>query len=78
MRKLLIAAAGAAIACSTAAQAVTVVVFVDPMTGWRDQPLNTREWYCRGVGLVKLERSEPSSSPMLIGGSRTLELEEWR
>ena len=32
MRKHLIGIAGAAVACSSAAQAVTVVVFVDPMT----------------------------------------------
>lgn len=55
----------------------TLKVFVDPMTGFKDQPLTTLEWYCRGVGLVKLERNEPSGSPMLIGGSRTLELEDW-
>ena len=30
------------------------------------------------VGLVKLERHEPSTSPMLVGGSRTLELESWQ
>ncbi|MFG6488786.1 hypothetical protein ACG04R_19025 [Roseateles sp. BYS78W] len=71
-------AAGRFSPCLRVRGSATVRVFVDPMTGWRDQPLNTREWYCRGVGLVKLERSEPSSSPMLIGGSRTLELEEWR
>jgi hypothetical protein len=55
-----------------------VRVFVDAISGYRDQPLTTVEWYCRGVGLVKLERSEPSTSPMLVGGSRTLELESWR
>jgi len=55
----------------------TVRVFVDPISGFKDQPLNSVEWYCRGVGLVKMERTEPSSSPMLLGGSRTLELENW-
>lgn len=56
----------------------TLKVFVDPMTGFKDQPLTTLEWYCRGVGLVKVQRDEPSSSPMLIGGTRTLELEDWK
>lgn len=55
-----------------------VRVFVDAISGYRDQPLTTVEWYCRGVGLVKLERSEPSTSPMLVGGSRVLELESWQ
>lgn len=56
----------------------TVKIFVDPISGFKDQPLTTLEWYCRGVGLVKMERTEPSSSPMLTGGSRTLELEDWQ
>jgi hypothetical protein len=64
--------------CLRVRGSATVRVFVDPISGWRDQPLTTLEWYCRGVGLVKLERSEPSSSPMLVGGSRTLELESWQ
>jgi len=55
-----------------------VRIFVDAISGYSDQPLTTVEWYCRGVGLVKLERSEPSTSPMLVGGSRTLELESWK
>lgn len=56
----------------------TVRVYADPASGWRDLPLTTTEWYCPGVGLVKLERSEPVQSAFLIGGSRTLELEHWQ
>ena len=70
-------AAGTFSPCLRVRGSATVRVFVDPISGFKDQPLNSVEWYCRGVGLVKMERSEPASSPMLVGGSRTLELEAW-
>lgn len=52
--------------------------FVDAMGAWRDSPVTHREWYCRGVGLVRLERDEPSASKLLNGGTVTLELAHWR
>jgi hypothetical protein len=56
----------------------SVRVYADPASGWKDMPLTTTEWYCKGVGLVKLERNEPAQSAFLTGGSRTLELESWQ
>jgi hypothetical protein len=56
----------------------TVRVYADPATGWRDMALLTTEWYCSGVGLVKLERSEPAGTAFLTGGTRTLELTAWK
>jgi hypothetical protein len=56
----------------------SVRVYADPAAGWRDMPLTTLEWYCPGVGLVRLERSEPAKSAFLSGGTRTLELESWQ
>lgn len=53
-------------------------LFVDPVAGWRDLPLVTTEWYCPGAGLVKLRREEMAGSPMLLGGTLTLELQAWR
>ncbi len=55
----------------------SVRIYADPASGWRDMPLTTLEWYCPGVGLVKMSRSEPSSSAFLSGGVRTLELQAW-
>lgn len=52
-------------------------LFVDPVQGWRDVPLVTNEWYCPGVGLVKLTREERAASGFLTGGLITLELNEW-
>ena len=56
----------------------SVRVYADPASGWRDMPLTTLEWYCPGVGLVRMERSEPAGSAFLTGGTRTLELESWQ
>ena len=53
-------------------------LFADPVTGFRDLPITSTEWYCRGVGLVKLQRSEPAKSTFLTGGVMTLELTEWQ
>ena len=55
----------------------SVRVYADPASGWRDLPLTSTEWYCKGVGLVKVQRDEPAQSAFLTGGSRTLELESW-
>ncbi|CAD5373882.1 conserved exported hypothetical protein [Rubrivivax sp. A210] len=53
-------------------------VFADPVTGWRDMPLSTTEWYCKGVGLARLERREPAQSTFLVGGVLTMELMTWQ
>lgn len=53
-------------------------LFADPVNGFRDMPLLTTEWYCKGVGLVKLLRREPGlNSTFLTGGTVTLELVDW-
>lgn len=53
-------------------------LFADPVSGWRDMPLTTTEWYCRGPGLVRQVRHEPASSSFLTGGTMTLELTQWK
>jgi hypothetical protein len=53
-------------------------LFADPAAGWRDMPLVTTEWYCRGPGLVKLVREEPAGSSFLVGGTVTMELMQWQ
>lgn len=52
-------------------------LFADPVVGWKDMPLITTEWYCAGVGLVKLVREEPAESTFLSGGTLTMELVDW-
>ena len=70
--------AGAFEHCLRVRGSASVRIYADPATGWRDMPLNTLEWYCPGVGLVRMERNEPAGSSFLTGGSRTLELESWK
>ncbi len=53
-------------------------LFADPVNGWKDMPLTTLEWYCKGVGLVRVERSEPANSTFLMGGTQTLDLVSWQ
>ena len=53
-------------------------LFADPVNGFKDMPLTTLEWYCPGVGLVKVERREPANSTFLTGGTMTMELMEWQ
>lgn len=54
-----------------------VRLYIDPVAGWKDVPLHTREWYCPGVGLVKLVREELTSAQFLTGGTQTMELQTW-
>lgn len=53
-------------------------LFADPVAGWRDMPLTTTDWYCKGVGLVRLVREEPARSTFLSGGTLTMELTDWQ
>jgi hypothetical protein len=55
-----------------------VRLWVDEAKQWRQVPLNTREWYCSGVGLVRLERQELTPTKMMVGGTLTMELQAWQ
>lgn len=52
----------------------TLKMFTDPLTGFEDVPIMTREWYAPGVGLVKLERVEPLETRVYQGGRYLFEL----
>ena len=52
----------------------TLTMFTDPLTGYEDVPVKTREWYAPGVGLVKLERTEPLNTRIFKGGRYVFEL----
>lgn len=53
-------------------------LYVDELFVWREVPITTREWYCPGVGLARLEREERSPSKFIVGGTVTMELTAWR
>ena len=64
--------------CIKVAGSAIIKLFADPVAGFRDLPLNNTEWYCKGVGLVKMQRDEPAKSTFLTGGTMTLELIAWQ
>ncbi len=64
--------------CMRVEGTAAIRLYVDAQFAWRDIPLTTREWYCPGVGLVKVERQEPSPSRFMVGGSVVLELADWK
>lgn len=43
-------------------------LYTDPVNGFNDVPLISREWYCKGMGLVKLEREENVPPGFMTGG----------
>ena len=49
-------------------------LYTDPVNGFSDVPLISREWYCRHVGLVKFEREERVSAGFLLGGLLSAEM----
>ena len=55
-----------------------VRLYVDAIFQWREIPLATVEWYCPGVGLVRLQRTEPSPTRFMVGGTVTMELVSWQ
>ncbi len=65
-------------ACVRVSGRAEVRLYVDALFQWREIPLLTREWYCPDVGLVRLERSEPSPTRFMVGGTVTMELTSWQ
>lgn len=50
-------------------------LYTDPVNGFTDVPLISREWYCKGHGLVRLEREERVPQGFMVGG---LLVAQWR
>ena len=52
-------------------------LYLDAVQGFKDIPIISREWYCKGVGLVKLEREEILFSNFFSAGTIKMELTEF-
>jgi hypothetical protein len=52
-------------------------LYVDAVTGFKTLPIINREWFCKGVGLVKVERVEELNSMFFSGGKITMELTDY-
>ena len=48
-------------------------LYTDPVNGFTNVPIMGREWYCKGVGLVKFEREETVPRGFMTGGKLSAE-----
>lgn len=64
--------------CARAVGVGMMPLFVDAVQGFVNLTLTHREWYCKGVGLVKVERDEPLNSMLWSGGKITMALTEYK
>ena len=69
--------AGAYAGCLRVQGEALLRLYGDLTAGFANPSLLTTEWYCPGVGLVKLERTENIASPLLTGGSLTMTLQQF-
>ena len=69
--------AGGFAGCLRVAGRASIRLYADALNQFRDSPLTTLEWYCPDVGLVRLERKEPSPTRLVAGGTVTMELTAW-
>ena len=63
--------------CARVVGQAELTLFTDPVRGFNKVPVTTTEWYCRGVGLVKLERMESLATMFYTGGKVVMELVEY-
>ncbi len=61
--------AGRFSACARVVGRADLTIYADPVSGFRKVPITTTEWYCKGVGLVKLVRLENIETSFFSGGS---------
>lgn len=64
--------------CARAVGVGNLPLYIDAVQGFTDIPITNREWYCKGVGLVKVERDEPLTSILWSGGKITMELTDYQ
>ena len=54
--------------CARVTGRADLTIYADPVSGFRKTPITTTEWYCKDVGLVKLERIETIDTSFFGGG----------
>ena len=64
--------------CARVAGRADLTIYADPVSGFKKTPLLTTEWYCPGVGLVKLLRLESIDTSFFGGGRIEMALTEFR
>ena len=51
-----------------------MMLWNDQANAYKPTDLTTREWYCPDVGLVQVERDEPTTAKFFQGGSMRMKL----
>jgi hypothetical protein len=69
--------AGSYAHCARIVGRAEMTLFIDPVRGFTKVPVTSTEWYCRGVGLVKLERVESLSTTFYSGGRVSMTLTDF-
>ena len=64
--------------CARVVGRAELTLFTDPVRGFNKVPVTTTEWYCRGVGMVKLERVENLATTFYSGGKVVMELAQYQ
>ena len=63
--------------CARVEGRADLTIYADPVSGFRKTPIRTTEWYCKGVGLVKLLRTESIDTSFFIGGKVAMVLTDY-
>lgn len=64
--------------CARVEGRADLTIYADPVSGFRKTPIATTEWYCKGVGLVKLVRVESIETSFFSGGKIELALTDYK
>lgn len=55
----------------------SMTIYADPKSGYNEILITHKEWYAPGVGLVRLERTEPLELNIISGGQITMVLTDF-
>jgi hypothetical protein len=64
--------------CALVSGRADVVMWVEAAMSFKPTPVLTREWYCPDIGLVQLEREEPTTARFFQGGHLRMSLTAWQ
>lgn len=64
--------------CALVSGRADVVMWIEAAMSFKPTPVLTREWYCPDVGLVQLEREEPTTARFFQGGRIRMSLTNWQ
>jgi len=60
--------------CAKVEGVMEILIWNDHFTSFKPTPILTREWYCPDVGLVQVERDEPTTAKFFQGGRMRMRL----